>query len=89
MLTHFSVHRTLFIDVDASKDGIGVMVYHVNEATLAKIKDESGRVTRYPPVTAIEPVAFLSRTLADVEKKYWVTEMEICGYVWAVRKTQH
>lgn len=52
----------------ASADGIGVMVYHVKADALPKIMDGNA-VVRYPPVTT-EPLAFLSQTLSDVEKKY-------------------
>ncbi|KAJ6787940.1 hypothetical protein PWT90_03757 [Aphanocladium album] len=43
------------------------MVYHVKDDALGKIKD-GGTVVRYPPLIAIEPVAFLSRILSDVGK---------------------
>ncbi|KAJ3472533.1 hypothetical protein NLG97_g10912 [Lecanicillium saksenae] len=40
MLTYPALHRQLFFDVDASIEGIGVMVYHVKDDALKKIKDD-------------------------------------------------
>ncbi|EFQ36622.1 uncharacterized protein GLRG_11767 [Colletotrichum graminicola M1.001] len=32
------------------------------------------------------PIAFLSRTLSDAEKRYWSTELEVTGCVWTITK---
>ncbi|KAJ6096625.1 hypothetical protein N7486_007371 [Penicillium sp. IBT 16267x] len=39
-----------------------------------------------PPITATEPILFLSRLLTDAEKDYWATELEVSCIVWAIRK---
>lgn len=44
---------------------------------------------KWPPRTAIQPIMFLSRFLADAERNYWPTELEIAGFVWVVKKTDH
>lgn len=46
-----------------------------------------GQITKYPPRTAIQPIAFFSRTLSDAEKRYWSTELETAGFLWTLRKT--
>ncbi|KGQ08839.1 Transposon Ty3-I Gag-Pol polyprotein [Beauveria bassiana D1-5] len=87
-LAHFSVHRRFFFDVDTAKTGIGVMAYHVKDEAIPGMTQD-GHIVRYPPRAAVQPVAFLSRTLSDEEKRYWATEMEVSGYIWALRKLQH
>ncbi|GAW26152.1 hypothetical protein SAMD00023353_2201730 [Rosellinia necatrix] len=88
-LHFFSTQRPLCIDFDVSRRGIGVSVYHIAENSLPKISSPEGKLVTFPPSTAIQPIAFLSRTLANAEKNYWPTEMEVLGFVWALRKTQH
>lgn len=83
ILVHYSPSRTLYIDVDGSREkGFGVMVYHVKE-------DMVGDPSKYPPKSAIQPIMFLSRTLTEAEKKYWPTELEIAGLVWTIKKIRH
>jgi hypothetical protein len=81
-LIHQNVHRDLYIDVDASKKGIGVFVYYVKEKTTLKPGE-------WPERSKCQPILFLSRLLNKAEKNYWPTEMEIAGTVWAVRKLKH
>ncbi|MGI4816790.1 MAG: reverse transcriptase domain-containing protein, partial [Janthinobacterium lividum] len=82
-LVHYSPKRQLYIDVDSSIEfGIGAMVYHVRDG----VKLEDGQ---WPGRTSVEPILFLSRLLNPAEKKYWPTELEIAGAVWALRKIRH
>lgn len=41
------------------------------------------------PAPLYVPVAFLSHTLARLEKEDWPTEMETLGLVWAFQKANH
>ena len=79
-LAHFDPARTLFIDLDASKVfGFGAMIYQI-----------SGELDRpYPRRSQIKPVLFLSRLLKDAETRYWPTELELAGIVWALGKVRH
>lgn len=71
---HFERNRQLYIDVDASMEHrVGVVIYHM--------KNEEDKGPK-----SIEPILFLSRMLNDAETRYWPTEMETVGPVWAVRK---
>jgi hypothetical protein len=82
-LVHHNPARTLYIDVDSSKEfGIGVMVYHVKE-------DVNLKTGQYPKSKEIEPILFLSRLLSVPEQKYWPTELETAGICWALRKVRH
>lgn len=84
VLTFFLPKRQLYVEFDASGDGIGVQVFHVKDSVQCKLQP-----TQYPPRNAIEPIAFLSRTLSKAEKRYWSTELEVTACVWAIAKTQH
>ena len=76
---HFDPDRTLYIDVDASKQrGFGVTVYHV--------RGEPGAVFSK---NDIEPIMFLSKMLNNSEKDYWSTELEVACLVWTIKKTRH
>lgn len=77
-LRHHDPNRQLYIDIDASKDGIGSMVYHVRGDPLDAEKIKSSR--------GIEPIMFLSRTLSPAETRYWPTELEVAGLCWIIRK---
>ncbi len=37
----------------------------------------------------IQPILFLSRTLTSAETRYWPTELEVAGVIWAVAKLRH
>lgn len=56
------------------------MVYHC--------KDE-GQTTDLPRKSTIEPILFLSKMLNDAEQRYWLTELEVAGLVWTIRKIRH
>ena len=81
ILTHHDPKRRLYVDLDASKArGFGAMVYHC--------KDKS-QMTDPPCRSTIEPILFLSKLLNDAEKRYWLTELEVAGLVWTIRKIRH
>lgn len=88
MLTFFAANRQLFVDFDTSSKGIGVMVYHVAEDKIKSLRSNA-QIIKYPPRISIQPIAFLSRTLVKAELRYYSTELEICGYVWMLRKARH
>ena len=78
ILVHFDPARRLYMDIDTSKKGVGVMVYHVRGDPSETDEIHKGKV---------EPILFLSRLLSPAETRYWPTEMEMVGIVWAVRKS--
>ena len=36
---------------------------------------------KWPPRMFIQPIMFLSQLLIDVKQNYWLTELEIAGFV--------
>ena len=82
MLVHFDAAKTLWIDLDASKEfGFGAVVFHV--------KDESTQEGKWPTRNTMQPILFLSRLLTSAERNYWPTELEIAGFVWVIKKVRH
>ncbi|RYC62820.1 hypothetical protein CHU98_g3380 [Xylaria longipes] len=77
--------RQLFADFDSSADGIGIEVYHVREDVIPRLMQDSV-IAQYPPRYAIQTIACLSRPLTEAEKRHWPTEMELCGFVWLLKK---
>ena len=85
LLVHHDPERILWMDLDASREwGFGVQVFHVKKDLV--IPEGSGK---WPPRNTIEPIMFLSRMLTAAEKNYWPTELEIAGFVWAIKKIRH
>jgi hypothetical protein len=82
-LAHHDPNRQLYVDLDASADGHGAMIYH------AKTDYIHADLFKPPARTAIQPVCFLSRGLTSAESRYWPTEMETSCLVWVVRKIRH
>lgn len=37
----------------------------------------------------VELILFLSRVINGVESRYWLTELELAGIVWVVRKIRY
>ena len=70
MLTHYNHIRSMFIDLDASQLGIGAIVYHVKNDSMAKLQRSQ-----------IQPILFLSQVINKAEKNYWPTELEVAGLV--------
>lgn len=83
ILVHHNPEKTLWIDLDASKEfGFGAMVFHT-------ASNEVVPEGRWPLASTIQPVFFLSRLLITAERNYWLTGLEIAGFVWVVKKVRH
>ena len=81
ILHHHDEKRTLYIDLDASKEfGFGAHIYHST--------DEMSNGDP-PKQKSQQSILFLSRLLTNAETRYWPTELEIAGIVWVVKKIRH
>lgn len=78
-LVHFNPARQLYIDIDARKEGMGAMIFHLKTTPTSNL----------PSRSSIEPIMFLSPLLTPAETRYWPTELEMAGLVWFLRKTRH
>ena len=81
-LVHHDPERVMWVDLDASKDGFGVRVFHVK-------KGYEVPLGKWPARSATETILFLSRELSAAERNYWPTELEIAGFVWTIKKIRH
>lgn len=82
-LVHYDPEKILWIDLDASKEfGFGAIVFHT-------AANETLPEGRWPSTTSVQPVLFLSRLLTPAKKNYWLTELEIAGFVWVIKKIRH
>lgn len=75
ILFRFDPEQKLFVDLDASRHGMGAMAYHSS-------KDP-------PSQKSVKPIMFLSRLLKAGECNYWPIELEIACCCWAVSKIRH
>jgi len=74
-LYHFDPRRPTYAFVDSSKEyGCGLAVYQL-----------TGDPAVYEK-TRLVPLHFMSRELTGAERRYWPTDMEMSGLVWAVRR---
>lgn len=83
ILVHFDPDQQAYIDLDASRNGHGVVMYHAPEHM------PSGSKLEPPPRTKVKPILFLSRLLKAAETRYWPTELEVSCLVWALHKVRH
>lgn len=80
---HHNPDKTLWIDLDASKEfGFGVVVFYTTAHKTLPDK-------RWPSSSSVQPILFLSRLLTAAEKNYWLIELEIAGFVWVIKKVRH
>lgn len=91
ILVHFDPSRTLYIDIDASHEfGFGVVLFHDKANGVypeEKIPKQAG--SKWPSISNVQPIMFLSRLLTPAEKNYWPTELETAGLVWTIKKVRH
>ena len=74
-LYHFEPGRPTYAFLDSSNEyGCGLVVYQL-----------TGDPSTYEKARLV-PLHFMSRELTDAEKRYWPTDMEMSGLVWAVRR---
>ena len=75
ILIHYDLKRQLYADMDASKEfSFSAHIYHMKKGQGQK---------------SMESILFLSKALANAETRYWLTELEVTGLIWLVRKTRH
>ena len=78
-LIHYDRTRTLFVDVDVSKErDYEVIIYHV-KMIFENLSKSSHR-------QMIESILFLSKMLALAKQRYWLTELKMTTLIWFVRK---
>ncbi|KAM4067500.1 reverse transcriptase (RNA-dependent DNA polymerase) [Hirsutella rhossiliensis] len=80
MIHHMDPSRQLFCQVDGSlQRGFACTYFHLKEGYEWK----PGQAISS---TAMQPIAFLSRTLTNAERSYGPSELEVACLVWAIKK---
>lgn len=74
-LVHHDLEKILWIYLDASKGfGFGAIAFYT---TANKTLPEG----HWPSITLVQPVLFFSRLFTPAKKNYWLTKLEIAGFV--------
>ena len=80
-LIHFVIYKSLFIDVNASKQRkFDAMIFHV--------KSDSKK-TNMIERKKIQFIMFLNKQLSEIENRYWFTKFEIAEMIWMIKKIRH
>lgn len=83
MLVHHNLERNLWIDLNAFKEfGFGAILFYVNKRVIVPDK-------KWPKRLSIKPLLFFSRIFSTTEKNYWLTELEIAGFIWIIKKAKY
>jgi hypothetical protein len=80
-LTHYQKIRQLYVDGNASRKNVDVVMYHLRK-DVDKFKNSSFK-------RDVESILFLSKTLFKIEFKYWLTKLKMIELVWAIKKITH
>ena len=87
MLSHFDPKRQLYIDLNMFKEfSFGAHIYHCRTDQPSEASTIS---TEKIKQKEMESIMFLSCLLTDAETHYWLTELEIAGLVWVIKKVHH
>ena len=78
-LVYFNNKKTLFIDLDSSRHGIGAIVYYIASPTIDK----------YPSRSKVRLILFLLRLLYGVEVRYQPTEIELASIIQILSKIHY
>ena len=89
LLAYYDKDKPVFIEVDASGQGLGAVLLQRNilEEELESSSETDGRFLSFR--TRYRPIAFASKSLSDDETKYSNIERELLGVVWAVEHFHH
>ena len=73
IFVHHNPDKTLWIDLDASKEfDFGTVVFHTSADKILPDR-------RWPSSSSVQPILYLSRLFTATEKNYWPTELEIAS----------
>ena len=89
LLAYYDKDKPVFIEVDASGQGLGAVLLQDNilEDELESSSETEGRFLSFR--NRLRPITFASKSLSDAETRYSNIERELLGVVWAVEHFHH
>ena len=89
LLAYYDKDKPVFIEVDASGQGLGAVLLQGNilEDELENSSQTEGRFLQFR--NRLRPIAYASKSLSDAETRYSNIERELLGVVWAVEHFHH
>ena len=89
LLAYYDKDRPLFIEVDASGQGLGAVLMQgdILESELEHSSQTEGKFLQFR--SRLRPIAYASKSLSDAETRYSNIERELLGVVWAVEHFHH
>ena len=89
LLSYFDKSKPVFIEVDASGQGLGAALLqgNIEEFELQNASQTEGKFLEFR--NRLKPIAFASKSLSEAETRYSNIERELLGVVWAVDHFNH
>ena len=89
LLSYFDKSKPIFIEVDASGQGLGAVLLqgNIDQMELDNASQTEGRFLDFR--NRLKPIAFASKSLSEAETRYSNIERELLGVVWAVQHFNH
>ena len=89
LLSYFDKTKPIFIEVDASGQGLGAVLLqgNIDQMELDNASQTEGRFLDFR--NRLKPIAFASKSLSEAETRYSNIERELLGVVWAVQHFNH
>ena len=89
LLSYFDKSKPVFIEVDASGQGLGAVLLqgNIDQFELDNASQTEGKFLEFR--NRLQPIAFASKSLSEAETRYSNIERELLGVVWAVEHFNH
>ena len=84
LLSYFDKSKPVFIEVDASGQGLGTVLLqgNIESFELENASQTEGKFLEFR--NRLRPIAFASKSLSEAETRYSNIETELLGLVWAI-----
>ena len=89
LLSYYDKTKPIFIEVDASGQGLGAVLLqgNVSSEELKQASQTDGKYLKFR--NRLKPIAFASKSLSEAEQRYSNIERELLGVVWAIQHFNH
>ena len=89
LLSYFDKSKPVFIEVDASSQGLGAVLLQGNKECfeLENASQTEGKFLHFR--NRLEPIVFASKSLSEADTRYSNIERELLGVLWAIEHLNH